>query len=75
MDEVNRSFLIEKLKLFLGDAGAEEVIDRAAVAAGFDKKDNYSQKEMGEIIAAMITQGGIPEFVARNAKVSQIFNK
>lgn len=75
MDEVNRSFLIEKLKLFLGEAGAEEVVDKAAVSAGFGKKENYSKEEMDTILLAMITQGGIPEFVARNAKVSQIFNK
>lgn len=68
MEELERKFIIEKLKLFIGDIEAEEGLNKIIVSSGLPKKDYYSEEEVRKLIETMIAKGGFFEFVARNIK-------
>lgn len=75
MAEVTLGFLKEKLKLFLGEAEIEEVLNKVISSAGLAKKDSYSGEEIEKLLKAMIAEGGFVEFVARNVKARLLLGK
>ena len=75
MAGVERKFIIEKLKLFLGEAEVGEGLNKIITSCGLAKKDYYPEEEAMKLIEAMIAEKGFFEFTGRNIKIKLLLDK
>ena len=68
MADIEAGFIVEKLKLFLGEDEIEEGLNKILASCGLIKKDYYQGEEVDKLIKAMIAEGGFFEFIGRNIK-------
>lgn len=66
---LDQRFLEERLKIFLGEKRAKHTLQKARTLAGLEDKSLYRGEESIRFLDAMISCGGMVEFVARNVKV------
>mgnify|MGYP006285393137 CR=1 FL=1 len=74
MAALDKSFIIDKLKLFLKQEEAEEALVKAATMAKVPVQNNYAHDEALRLVDGLLQQGGFVEFVARNLKIQVILN-
>lgn len=74
MAALDKSFIIDKLKLFLKQEEAEEALVKAATMAKVPVQSTYAHDEALRLVDGLLQQGGFVEFVARNLKIQVILN-
>lgn len=72
MATIGKSFIIDKLKLFLKQEEAEAALEKAAAMARVPLQNDYENEEALRLVDGLRQQGGFVEFVARNLKIQVI---